>query len=342
MDLHLDFWNHDLQAAIVNTFSLYKRIQRLTDDGGEVLHRDFREMADGASIPLNMLKPERHHRYYEYDTQESRICGKVFNTIIPWTMITWLPAIAGCALKVSKEGNTIWPEEYLDDEWWKQEDFGLKPNWDWLSKLLEFTDYLLSVYGHNRMVSLEMFSRGPGDLLINVLGAERSYLSMYDHPKELLELFLKLADIHVSWSSEQLKRIPRYYNGYCNQWGIWAPAQVTRIQEDFAVNISEQHFREFFIPAAQRIIAASDYQVFHTHSGIPEYSRWVSTIPDLKVVEMTIDPISPSVEELVPIWKDILSRKSLIVSGSFTQRQVDYIIANLDPSGLFLDIELLR
>lgn len=342
IDLHLDFWNHNLKNPIVNTFSLWKRIQHMIDGSGDELHTDFRELADGACISPRMLKPERHHRYHEYDTGDSRICGKVFNTIIPWTMITWLPAIAGCTLRVSKEGNTIWPEEYMGDEWWRQKDCGLVPNWDWLDKLLEFTDYLLSVHGHNRMVSLEMFSRGPGDMLINALGAERTYLGMYDHPKELLELMLKLADIHVTWSSRQLERIPRFNDGYCNQWGIWAPEGVTRIQEDFAVNISEKHFREFFVPAEQRILAASEYQIFHTHSGMPEYSRWVSTIPGLKVVEVTMDPISPPLEELIPIWKVILQRKSLVVSGTFTQRQVDTIVSKLDPSGLFLDIELVE
>jgi hypothetical protein len=55
-----------------------------------------------------------------------------------------------------------------------------------------------------------------------------------------------------------------------------------------------------------------------------------------------MDPISPALEDLIPIWKDILKRKSLIVSGTFTRKQVDLMISKLDTSGLFLDIELLE
>jgi hypothetical protein len=342
MKLHLDFWNHNLKDPIIaNEYSFWRRINFLFHKRGWVLHEDFVKMGEDATLEPDILKPGSHHDYYEYNEfGNDRICGPVFNTIIPWTMITWLPAIAGCELKVSVRGDTIWPMPYIEGNWFEDENMGLKINYKWLDKLLEFTDFLVGKYSPRRMVSLEMFSRGPGDLLINSLG-ERAYLEMYDHPAELKKLLSILADIHIKWSGEQLKRIPKLNNGYCNQWGIWAPGKVTRIQEDFAVNLSEKHFREFLEPAEIKIIQASEFQVFHTHSGLPSYAEWISKIEGLKVVEMTIDPISPPVEELIPLWKRILEKKSLIITGTLNEKQVESIISKLDVSGLFLDIEMV-
>ena len=339
---HTDFWNHNLSKPVINYFSLWKRINNLINLSENVLHPDWVRLGEGAEITSEMLVPATHHYYHEFEEfGDSRICGEVFNTIIPWTMITWLPAIAGCRLKISVKGRTVWPEEYIESKWYERQDLGLAPNWQWLDKLKEFTAFLAGKYNPGRQVSLEMFSRGPGDMLVNCLGTENTYFAMYDRPEELKKLLSILADIHIKWSSEQLKLIPGLKGGYCNQWGIWAPGKVTRIQEDYAVNISEKLFREFLEPADAKIIEASPYQVFHTHSGFPDLSKWVLELEGLKAVEVTMDLISPSLEELLPVWKKILARKSLIVTGTFTEDQIKMIVSKLDSSGLFLDVDIL-
>jgi hypothetical protein len=73
---------------------------------------------------------------------------------------------------------------------------------------------------------------------------------------------------------------------------------------------------------------------------LPDYAEWISKVEGLKVVEITIDPISPPVEELIPLWKRILEKKSLIITGTLNEKQVESIVSKLDVSGLFLDIEI--
>jgi len=352
ISLHKDFWNHRLDKPIINNcFSFWRRqtyMENLTDAENpevterKVLHDDWSQK-DNFIIEPDMLIPERHQTFYEYDEQRSDlIIYPVFNTIIPWTMITWLPAIAGCEIIVSKSGQTIWPKPYMKSNWFQDVNLGVKPNWSWLDKLIEFTGFLVKKYFPSQMISLEYFSRGPADLLLSTMDNETAYISFFDHPEKLKELLMKFADIHIKWSESQLKAIPSFEGGYCNQWGIWAPGKVTRIQEDFAINLSEKLYREFIIHADEKVIKASEYQVFHTHSGNPQLALWASDIEDLKVVEMTLDPVSPSLEELIPVWKKILSRKSMIITGSLIQDQVDMLVSKLDSSGLFLDIVILK
>src|SRR3990172_7693607 len=89
MSLHLDFWNKKLKKPIKNNFSLCRRLNCL-ENSDEVLHKDWLNMDESAVLNPYRFSPERHQNYYEYnDFGESRICGLVFNTIIPWTMVTW-------------------------------------------------------------------------------------------------------------------------------------------------------------------------------------------------------------------------------------------------------------
>jgi hypothetical protein len=64
------FWNRDLKEAIVNTeFSLAKRINSLMDYGKGVLHDDWMDK-DGLVLEPDMLLPDRHHRFLEYNSHD--------------------------------------------------------------------------------------------------------------------------------------------------------------------------------------------------------------------------------------------------------------------------------
>ena len=338
--LHKRFWNRELREPIINTqFSLANRLNRLMDYGKSVLHEDWMDK-DGLLLEPEMLVPDRHQRFLEYDTPTPPVCGPVFDTIFPWTLVPWLTGIVGCKVRVATVGQTIWPEETLGPDWFHEENMGLKPNKKWLAKLLEFTSYLVKKYHPRCAVTLEMFSRGPGDLLLNLMGTEKAYLAMYDHPDELKGLLSGLTDIHIEWAKAQLALIPRIKGGYCSHWGIWAPGTFTRIQEDFSITMSKKAFFEFLMPCAKRIVDATDYQVFNTHSGAPQLGQWLTELEGLKAVEVTLDPYGPSVTESIPFWNRILEKKPLIISAKLTEEQLKLLVSNLQPNGLVLDIDL--
>ena len=151
--LHKDFWSHKLKKPIINNkYSLWRRTTNLANVSKEanpevkvhnVLHSDWTGKG-GMIIEPSMLLPERHQAYYEYNNEgDSLVVFPIFNTTIPWTMVTWLPAIAGCKIKVSEKGLTLWPEPYIGKNWHNLKDYGVKYNFDWLDKLKEFTKYLV-------------------------------------------------------------------------------------------------------------------------------------------------------------------------------------------------------
>jgi hypothetical protein len=338
--LHAHFWNRALKRPIINTeYSLTKRLNRLFDYDKGALAEDWRGR-DGLVLEPGMMVPERHHRFAQYDSVHPPVCGPVFNTVFPWSMVPWLTGLVGCEIKVSAVAQTIWPEATLGADWFSQESFGLKPNRQWLAKLLEFTSYLIAKHHPQCAVTLEMFSRGPGDLLLNVMGAERAYVEMYDHPQEVRGLLARIATLHIEWAKDQLTLIPPLAGGYCTHWGIWAPGTVTRIQEDFSINMSKKMFFDFLAPYEEKIVDAIDFHVFHTHSGSPQLAEWVAELDRLKAVEVTLDPFGPTLTELIPVWNRVLEKKPLIISATLTEPQLRLLESSLSPNGLLLDVDL--
>lgn len=54
-----------------------------------------------------------------------------------------------------------------------------------------------------------------------------------------------------------------------------------------------------------------------------------------------MDPVSLPLEELIPIWQEIIKKKSMIITGTFSKKDLELMISKLDGSGLFLDIIIL-
>ncbi|MBI2940861.1 MAG: hypothetical protein HYY04_10530 [Chloroflexi bacterium] len=297
------------------------------------------EGQDGLLLRPEMLVPEKHQVIPDpVDVDPDRGPEGVFSTIFPYHRVPWLPGIVGCPLQVSTVGQTVWTRPCLAEDWYQQDDLGLTPRMEWLDKLLEFVRYLVRrQHEHDYLTTVDMIARGVGDLSVNMLGPERLYVGLHDHPAEVKRLLTWIADIHIEWANAQWEITPPVFGGYCNQNGIWSPGRCTRFQEDLACNISERTFFEFLAPCEERIIDAFPYQVLHTHSGVPALAQWALRLERLKAVEVTIDPHGPSVEESIPLWIRILEKKPLILSGPVSRRQLDLLVKRLPPSGLLLD-----
>lgn len=335
--LHNDFWSRRLKAPLINDRnSLTNKFALLP-----LLHDNFREK-EKLFLKPDMLSPEVYQNgpLNPGWAKEPCISGSVFNTLLPYPRIPWLPGIVGCDLMVSWKAQTVWVMKTMEQDWFKKEGLGFKPRKAWLIKLLDFVSYTVKTYQSEAIPTMDMIGRGVGDLMVNLMGAEIAYTALYDHPDELKMLLSKITDLHIEWAKKQLEIIPKVRDGYCNQYGIFAPGTITRFQEDFAGLISEKQFYEFLMPCENRIIDAFDYQVLHTHSGVPKLAEWAMEMDGLKAVEVTIDPLAPAPEHFIPLWNRILERKALIISGRLSTKQVDMLLSELSPGGLLLDVAI--
>ena len=338
VELHRSFWARGAEKPIINidcsTARRFRNVPAIPPQW---------ESRDGLLLEPDMLQPEQCQPAPLPASDESPLCGEVaFNAIYPFNRVPWLAGIMGCGLKVSATSQTVWPVPYLPDDWHARADLGFAPCLEWLDKLLEFLEYLVkNYYPHSCVPCPDMIARGPGDLCLAVMGAEKFYVAMYDHPDELRELLHRITDIYIRWGRAQIPLLPRIKGGYVNQYGIWCPGTVLRFQEDYAVNLSPELFAEFLKPGLTRVANAFDYQVFHTHSAFPLLSEWMLDVEELAAIEVVLDPIGPELHECTPLWRRILEKKALFILGPLTERQLDLIVESLPHSRLVLDIEVV-
>jgi hypothetical protein len=266
---------------------------------------------------------------------------EVFNALFPYHRVPWLVGIVGCGMQVSTSGQTVWPVEYLGDDWFARPSQGFAPRLEWLAKLLEFGSFIVDHFHPAQCIpTLDMISRGPGDLLIAAMGAERCFLGFYDYPREIRSLLGQITELYIHWARVQLEALPTLAGGYCNQYGIWSPGTTMRLQEDYAVNVSYDIFRKFLLPSMSAVVDAFDFHVLHTHTR-GHLAEWALDLPGLAAIEMTIDPLGPSVEQLIPRLGAILERKPLILLGVVTEREAALLTSSLPVGGLLLDVDIV-
>ena len=336
--LHTAFWDRELDEALVNLdCSITRRFRHVAPLPAQW------EGRDGLRLTPEMLEPEQYQTTPIAVSADDPVCGEVaFNTLFPYHRVPWLIGIVGCDMEVSTSSQTVWPISPVADDWYDQPRQGFEPNLKWLEKLLEFLQYIIDRFTPDQCIAApDMIARGPGDLILAVLGPERFYTGVYDHPDAVKSLHEQIVDVYIQWGLTQIDLIPKFCGGYCNQYGIWSPGSVIRFQEDYAINISRDTFEEFLLPGLRRVTEAFEYGVIHTHSGAPQLAEWMLAVDELKAIEVTLDPHGPAIEQLLPLLNQILDHKCLIVAGVVTQSQLDTLLSRLQPSGLLLDVAVV-
>jgi hypothetical protein len=101
-------------------------------------------------------------------------------------------------------------------------------------------------------------------------------------------------------------------------------------------------YREFLCPCDERICAAFDHALIHTHAGgLPVMVDSLVDLAPLGAVQVSLDwPAGPSVQQLLPIFRRIGAHKPLIISGAVTQAELNLLRAALSPRGLCLQVAI--
>jgi hypothetical protein len=335
--LHASWWERQADGAIINDdcgiAQRFRHVPALADEWLE---------QDGLLLEPAAVWPERLQPGPVVPPTGSPTRGReTFNTLFPYHRVPWLVGMTGCGMQVSTTSQTVWPVEYLGDDWFERPNQGFNPRLEWLAKLLDFLSFIVDRYYPAQCIpTLDMISRGPGDLLIAAMGVERCYMGFYDHPREIKSLLGQITEMYIHWAGSQLAALPTLAGGYCNQYGLWSPGTTIRMQEDYAVNVSYPIFREFLLPSVSAVVDAFDFHVLHTHS-YGHLAEWALDIPRLGAIEMTIDPTGPSIEDLIPRLQAIAARKPLILLGVATEKQVSLLTTSLPPGAVVLDVDVV-
>lgn len=249
----------------------------------------------------------------------------------------WNEAIAGCAIRWS--AGHVWSEPFLE----RLEDMQrlrIAPDNAWLAKLREYAAVLVK-RAEGRYPIVQPLLRGPIDIACAAFGDERICWTMLDEPDRFHRLLAICTDTFLTVVTAWQSSIPRWHAGGCEH-GIWAPGTVLRTQEDNAVLCSPHGYRQFLRPCDERICAACDHALIHTHAGgLPVMVDSLIDLAPLSAIQVSLDwPAGPSVEKLLPLFRRINERKPLIISGAVTAPELDTLLKSLSPRGLCLQVAI--
>ncbi|BCV19952.1 hypothetical protein [Moorella sp. Hama-1] len=258
-----------------------------------------------------------------------------FWTAEPFTAVPWLEAMAGC--KIYASPNSLWAAHWLED-WTQVEHLCLEPENPWLQKYQEFLRALTAV-SCGRFPIGQPILRGPLDVFSALRGASRYVLDFYDYPTEVQALINRLAAMFIALVRSHITTVPPFHGGYAmGFYHLWAPGPCIWFQEDASALISPELYHRYAREADTRIVQTYPYTMVHLHPASFFILDELLTIDPLKVIQINKDTGGPSIVEMLPVFKKVLTKKRLLIWGALTGEDVEVILKELPCRGLALFI----
>ena len=273
---------------------------------------------------------------------ESPVQDDLFRTESVFGGVPWMEAIAGCGIHAGA-GEAMWAKTALGAGFEGIEQICRTDDNLWFDKLLELTRALVdSNYG--AFLISHTLQRGPMDMLSALMGDERMGLAFYDSADRVDFILKKATNLFLEMTRAQYDIIPPFHGGRpVWAYAVWAPGSVVRLQTDSSVQISADMYKSQVLPHERRIMSAFDYSLMDLHSGgnLRLYKVLIEE-DDLNAISVTLDrhESAPGIDNLIPIFEHILSKKSLVVFGTVSREELAALVDALPASGLCIHVSI--
>jgi hypothetical protein len=263
-----------------------------------------------------------------------RIHGDRFATTTAFGRVPWVEAVLGGPIHATLQGGSMRTKPFIE-EWKDWHGVAAHRDAGWFDLLLRMTDMLAARSGGRHAVVAPTM-RGPSDLAEAAFGAEMMCFSIYDHPDELNRFLDEATELFIEILHALLSRMPPVAGGYVSPFGIWAPGTVVRTQCDASAFLSAKHYAERFLPYDVRISESVDYAIIHLHSCSLHTVEALLKVERPQAIQVTLETGTgmPTLTALVPIFRQILAVKPLLIEGPLTEAEVGWLLETLPTQGL--------
>jgi hypothetical protein len=247
-------------------------------------------------------------------------------------------ALVVCQIVVS--GGTHWAKPCFVD-WHQLDNYRLQET-IWYQRLIENAKRAVDAVDRDRYPFCCMAFRGAVDMAEAMMTGEYLCEAVIDHRRQLKELLARITDIIIETALAHSALLPFYQGGQFNSYGIWTPGRTVTFTVDGGCLFSPECYEEFFLPCDLRLCEAFDTPFVHLHAASRHHFPAWTEIPNLGL-QCVIDqawlptghnkPIGPQLPELLPAFKRIRQRKSLMLYGFWDEALIDMAVNELPPGG---------
>ena len=246
--------------------------------------------------------------------------------------------LVGCQMAV--RAGTHWAENCFTD--WSQLNAHRVSDTIWYQRLMANTRTAAESVDADQYPFCCMAVRGAVDMAEAMMGGEYLCAATVDHPRELKNLLARITDITIETTLAHSALLPFHRGGQFSSYGIWTPGRTVTFTVDGGCLFSPACYEEFFLPCDQRLCAAFGTPFVHLHAASRQHFAAWTEIPNLGL-QCVIDqawlptgqnlPIGPQLTDLMPAFRSIRARKSLMLYGHWDQPLIETACADLPPGG---------
>jgi hypothetical protein len=245
-----------------------------------------------------------------------------------------MEGILGCRLQ--RSGQTVWAEE-RKASWEELADLKASPQAPWFKKYVEFVRVLTAGAAGTHPVGMPIL-RGVSDMMGALRGHTESIMDLLESPDEARALASKAADALIELTRAHHKATEPFHGGYfIEQYSLWAPGPLVRMQEDESAVYSPALYREIVLEQDRKIARAFPYSLIHLHSSSLFLLDEFLSIPEIGVFQINRDVGEMGLPELMPYLKRIQAAgRRVFLRGPLDAQDLRLVAEKLSPTGLMV------
>ncbi len=298
-------------------------------------YADLRGIPERGELQPERLSAERCLPDYRAFLARSReVPDDFIKGACPISAIPWLEAILGCRLE--RSGQSVWAVERKAD-WAELEGLKLPKDSPWFRKYIEFVRALTADAAGDYPVGMPIL-RGAADIMGALRGHTEAIMDLLESPDEAKALAARAADALIDLTREHHAATEPFCGGYfIEQYCMWAPGPLVRMQEDASAVYSPTLYRDIVREEDRRVARAFPYSLIHLHSSSLFLLDDFLDIAEIGVFQINRDVGEMGLPELVPYLKRIQKAgRRIFLRGPLDAEDFRLVAKELSPTGLMV------
>ncbi|MCM8769237.1 MAG: hypothetical protein NC911_06125 [Candidatus Omnitrophica bacterium] len=288
-------------------------------------------MADKAFLEKKYRNPDLFFKLIDYRRSLWQWHGDLFHYRIPSYAPNSLPLYLGSRVYF---GTSVWQEPLLKSIE-ESDKINFESSNTFWQEHLETVDYFIEKCQGIELLGMTDFG-GPMDWLGCFLGPEQLCLDVRSHPEKVQSFANRLGEIFCQLWDIVYGKISSHFDGSCNWLPMWAEGRLAVLQDDLAILLSPEIYRDVFGPVIRKIARHFEKVLFHFHSGALHQLDNLISIPEIEVIHFGIDPNAYPITSYLPHLSRIQAAGKGLFISVLAPADVPALIKGLDPRRMLL------